>query len=61
MDKNLAEFVQSGGEKLRPEIRNTLILFGAGEFPEQWKESVIVTIYNEGDKTDCSNYQGISL
>jgi hypothetical protein len=31
------------------------------ELPEQWKESIIVSIYKKGDKADCSNYQGISL
>jgi hypothetical protein len=30
------------------------------ELPEQWKESVIVPIYKKDDKTDCSNYRGIS-
>jgi hypothetical protein len=31
------------------------------ELPEEWKESVIVPIYKKSDKTDCSNYQGISI
>jgi hypothetical protein len=28
--------------------------------PEEWKELIIVLIY-EGNKTDCSNYRGITL
>ena len=28
---------------------------------EKWKESIFVPIYEKGDKTDYSNYRGISL
>ena len=31
------------------------------ELPEEWKKSIIVPIYKRSDKTDCSNYRGISL
>ena len=31
------------------------------ELPEEWKESIILPVYKKGDKTDCSNYTGISL
>jgi hypothetical protein len=29
--------------------------------PEEWKESIIVSVYKKGNKTDISNYRGISL
>jgi hypothetical protein len=29
--------------------------------PQQWKESIIIPICKRGDKTDCSNYRGISI
>jgi len=31
------------------------------ELPEEWKKSIIVPIYKEGDKTNGSDYRGISL
>jgi len=29
--------------------------------PEEWKQSIIVPVYQKGDTTDHSNYRGISL
>jgi histone-lysine N-methyltransferase SETMAR len=29
--------------------------------PEDWNKSITVLIYKKADKTDCSNYNGISL
>jgi hypothetical protein len=38
-----------------------LDILGMSELPDQWKESIIVPVHKKGDKTDCSNYRGISL
>jgi hypothetical protein len=31
------------------------------ELPQHWKECIIVSIYKNGDESDCSNYRGMSL
>jgi len=31
------------------------------ELPEEWKENITVRVYKMGDKTDCSNFRGLSL
>jgi hypothetical protein len=57
-----AELIQAGEETLRSEIHKLInYIWNKEEFSEQWKESIIVPIYKKGDKTDCSNYRGISL
>jgi hypothetical protein len=58
----LAELIQAGGETLRPDIRKLLnSIWNKEELPDQWKESIIVPVHKKSDKTDCSNYRGISL
>jgi hypothetical protein len=58
----LLELIQIGGNTLRSEIHKLInYICNNEELPEQWKESIIVPIYKKGDKTDCSNYRGISL
>jgi hypothetical protein len=37
------------------------LIWNKEELPHRWKKSIVVPIHKEGDKTDYSNYQGISL
>jgi hypothetical protein len=54
-----SEEVEEG--TLHSEIHTLIMLiWNKEELPHQWKES-IVHIHKKGDKTDCSNYRGISL
>jgi len=52
----------TGGRAIRYEIHKFIIyIWNKEELPEEWKESIIVSIYKKGDKTNCSNYRDISL
>jgi hypothetical protein len=62
IDQILAELIQAGGNTLCSEIHKLIdCIWNKEELSEQWKECIIVPIYEKGDKMDCSNYQGISL
>jgi hypothetical protein len=57
-----AEVIQAGGRTICSEIHKVInSIWNKEELPQQWKESMTVPIYTKGDKTDCSDYQGISL
>jgi hypothetical protein len=56
-----SELVQAGREMLRLGIHKLIKLIWNKELPHQWKESVVVPIHKKGDKSDCTNYRGISL
>jgi sorting nexin-29 len=54
--------IKAEGKTLYSEINRLIYSVRNKEkMPQQWKESVIVPIYKKGHKTDCNNYQGISL
>jgi hypothetical protein len=53
--------IKAGSRKIRYEIHiNITSLWNKEELPEEWKEPIIVPTYKKGDKTDCSDYTGIS-
>ena len=61
-DQIPAELIKAGDRTICSEIHKLMIsIWNEEELPEEWKESIIVPIYKKGDKTDCSNYRGISL
>jgi len=57
-----AEVIRAGGITIRRKIHKLInSIWNNEEFSEEWKESIIVPYHKKGDKTDCSNYRGISL
>jgi hypothetical protein len=48
-----SELIKAGGRLIN--------IWNEEELTQQGKKSIIVHIYNNGNKTDCSNYQGITL
>jgi len=61
-DQIPAELIKAGCRTICYEIHKLVIsIWNKEELPEEWKESIIIPIYKKGDKTDCSNYRGISL
>jgi hypothetical protein len=62
VDQIPAEIIQAGGETSHSEIHKLIkLIWNKEELPHLWKESIVVPIHKKGDKTDCSNYRGISL
>jgi hypothetical protein len=57
-----AELIQAGGEILLSATHKLInSVWNKEKLPDKWKESIIVPIHKQGDKTDCNNYRGISL
>jgi hypothetical protein len=60
-DEIPAELIQAEGETLRSEIHKLINIWKKEELHDQWKEFIIVPFYKKGNKSDCSNYQGMTL
>jgi hypothetical protein len=61
-DQIPAELIKTGCTTIRCEIHKLIIsVWNKEELPEEWKESIIVPIYKKADKTECSNYSGMSI
>jgi len=57
-DQIPGDMIKAGGKTIRCEIHKLIIsMWNKEELPEEWKESIIVPIYKQVDKTDCSNYR----
>jgi len=62
IDQSSAELIKSRGRTIRSEIHMFInSIWNKEELSDEWKESIILRIYKKGDKTDCSNYRGISF
>jgi hypothetical protein len=56
-----AELIQAEGEILCSKIPKLInSIWNKEDLPNQWEKSTSVPIHKKGDKTDCSNYHGIS-
>jgi len=54
--------MKTGGRTICYKIYKLIIsILNKEELPKEWKESIMVSVYKKGNKTDCSNYRGISL
>jgi len=62
IDQITAELIKIGGRTIFLEIHKLITsIWKKEKLPEEWKESIVISIHKKGDKTDCSNYRGISL
>jgi hypothetical protein len=61
-DQIPAELNKAGGNILSSEVHKLIKpIWNKEELSQQWKESIVVTISTKSDKSDCSNYWGISV
>lgn len=61
-DMITSELLKNGGHELHKRMHALVQKIWSNEtLPTEWLNSVIVPVHKKGDKTNCSNYRGISL
>jgi hypothetical protein len=56
------ELLKYGSSTLKNRLIQLLYdIWNVGRIPKEWKQPVINNIYKKGDKSQCTNYTGISL
>jgi len=56
------EFFKYGGSEVRNKSLEIMsLIFEKGKVPNDFRKSLIKTLYKKGDKNGCRNYRGISL
>ena len=56
IDQIPAELIKAGDRKIFLEIHKLITsIWKKEELPEEWKESVMVKLEKNGDKTNCNN------
>jgi len=61
-DQIPSELIKAGGKTIHSDIHKLInSIWNKEKLLEEWKESIIVAIYNKGGKRNCRNYRGISL
>jgi hypothetical protein len=60
-DQIPVKLIQAREETLFSEIHKLIKLIWNKELPHPWKQSTVIPIQKDDDKTEYSNYRGISL
>ena len=57
-----AELLKRGGPVIQREVHSLLQrVWQTEEIPDEWKTAVFISLHKKGEKTECSNYRGLSL
>ena len=56
------EFLKYGGSEVRNKLLKIMnMIFEKVEIPNDFRKTLIKSLCNKGDKSECRNYRGISL